>query len=230
MNSHNQTSRYSRLIDKLTGMDIVKGIHSSRKLSQKLSRKHIQKLSRKHNKPNQGFVRELPWYWVLLLCLLLFVNDVIAAIEPEQRISLIILDRSVEQVDRLLADFRGELHLLIVEESQEPFEQINQALYGEPLYSNVTIIAKASSSAIYLGGRWIDQHYLLEHQQTLATFSKQFANDSQLSLYTTNLTVSHGGGEFIGLFENLTQLNVDVIYMQGQHYEPLWVQRAEFDF
>ncbi|MGS0827293.1 DUF4347 domain-containing protein [Shewanella sp. 0m-8] len=227
MNPLKQISRYTTFNDSLTDMDVFKDISLKMTLA----------------KSAMAFIRELPLCWLLLLCLLLFVNDAVAEAQSTkvtiisselansvESANLVILDRSVEQVESLLSGFRGDLHLLILEDDNEPFEQINQALSAEPLYSNVTIIAKASSSAIYLGGRWIDQHYLLEYQQTLATFAKQFANDSQLSLYTTNLTVSHGGGEFIGLFENLTQLNVDVIYMQGQHYEPLWVQRAEFDF
>ncbi|MCL1137588.1 DUF4347 domain-containing protein [Shewanella pneumatophori] len=198
-----------------------------------------------------GRCHEFPWYWIAFLGLLLVINCLFATSaeaqlnkltatavsskqsfvqSAEQTPDLVIVDRSVAYADTLLADFTGELHLLILEEDQEPFAQINQVLASEPLYSRVTIIAKASSSAIYLGGRWIDQDYLLEHQHSLATFAQQFTPNSQLSLYTTNLTKSHAGGDFIGLLQNLTQLQVDIIYMQGEYYEPLWVQRAQYDF
>ncbi|ABV88789.1 hypothetical protein Spea_3476 [Shewanella pealeana ATCC 700345] len=241
MNYLKQTSRYTNFNDSLTGMTIfndlsIRGLIANKKTKRRLS-------------------HDFPVYWIVLLCLLLFINDAIAEpnfepefesafeaesitltkiksslVKAEQSVSLIIVDSSLEQLEALLSGFSGEVHLLILEDNMEPFEQINQALYQEPPYSNVSIVAKASSSAIYLGGRWIDKHYLLEHQHSLATFSRQFANGSPLSLYTTNLTASHGGGQFIGLFEELTQMNVDVIYMQGQHYDPLWVQREQYDF
>ncbi len=194
-----------------------------------------------HNKLGQS--HDLPWYWIALLGLLLFINCLFATpaeaqltkfttsvLTTESTPELVIVDRSVEYADTLLADFSGELHLLILEEDQEPFEQINQVLAGEPLYSSVTIVAKASSSAIYIGGRWIDQDYLLEHQHSLATFAQQFARNSQLSLYTTNLTTSHEGGRFIGVLAELIQMHVEVIYIQAQQYEPLWVQRSQFSF
>ncbi|GIU42532.1 hypothetical protein TUM4438_09330 [Shewanella sairae] len=126
-----------------------------------------RRVNGKHNKLGQS--HELPWYWIALLGLLLFINCLFPTpaeaqltkftsrvLTTESTPELVIVDRSVEYADTLLADFSGELHLLILEDDQEPFEQINQVLAGEPLYSSVTIVAKASSSAIYIGGRWID--------------------------------------------------------------------------
>ncbi|GIU05976.1 MULTISPECIES: DUF4347 domain-containing protein [unclassified Shewanella] len=244
MNSLKQTSRYTNFNDSLTGMKIFKD----------LSLKGLNSYKGSNRNTKRRLCHDFPVYWIVLLCLLLFINDAIAepkldlATEFEQEpivltklkanliqaeqdgVSLIIVDSSLEQIEALLSGFRGEVHLLTLEENTEPFEQINQVLADEPPYSHVSIIAKTSSSAIYLGGRWIDKHYLLEHQHSLAIFARQFANGSPLSLYTTNLTASHAGGQFIGLFEKLTQMNVDVIYMQGQRYEPLWVQRVQYDF
>ncbi|WP_299801574.1 DUF4347 domain-containing protein [uncultured Shewanella sp.] len=259
MNYLKQTSRYTNFNDSLTGMEIFKDLSLRGLIANK--------------KTKRCFSHDFPVYWIVLLCLLLFINDAIAEpklesslerkpelslrleleselklapefeqepmeltklktrlIQAEESVSLIIVDSSLEPLEALLSGFSGEVHLLSLEDNIEPFEQINQVLADEPPYSNVSIVAKASSSAIYLGGRWIDKHYLLEHQHSLAIFSRQFANNSPLSLYTTNLTATHGGGRFIGLFEELTQMNVDVIYMQGQHYEPLWVQRDQYDF
>lgn len=234
MNTLKQASHYFIFNDSLTGMKTFKGRSFMRwSLTRGGAKKSTQR------RPSHEF----PIYWLLLLCLLLLINSVMAepnSLAPtklngtfsggEQSISLVIVDRSVEQVERLLTEFRGELHLLILEEDIEPFEQINLALYDEPLYSNVTIIAKASSSAIYLGGRWIDKNYLLEHQSTFNLFGEQFSRNSELTLYTTNLITSHSGQEFLGVLANLTRLNIDIIHIKGAGEGPLWVNRPQFSF
>ncbi|ABZ78112.1 hypothetical protein Shal_3571 [Shewanella halifaxensis HAW-EB4] len=227
MNSLKQISRYTTFNDSLTGINIFKAISLSAVLA----------------KSKMAYIRELPLYWLLLLCLLLFVNDALAGedllkvtkmpsalINSKPSANLVILDCSVEPIESLLSAFRGDLHLLILEEDVEPFEQINQALSAEPLYSDVTIIAKASSSAIYLAGRWIDKHYLVEHQASLGQFSSQFTHGSKMLLYTTNLTPTHAGEEFVGILANMTQMNIDVIYMKPHQQEPLWVNRSTFSF
>ncbi|GIU30344.1 DUF4347 domain-containing protein [Shewanella schlegeliana] len=234
MNVLKHVSRYSTFNDSLTAMKIFKGTPFSQWFLTRGSSNRKPKYRRTH---------EFPFYWLLLLCVLLLINSVIAAAKEsaptklngafafaEQSISLIIVDRRLEQVERILSGVRGELHLLILEEDIEPFEQINQALYDEPLYSNVTIVAKASSSAIYLGGRWIDKNYLLEHQSSLNLFGEQFSDDSELTLYTTNLITTHYGQEFIGVLASLTQLNVDIVHIKGAQEEPLWVNRTQFSF
>ena len=87
------------------------------------------------------FVKELPLRWLLVLCVLLLINSAVAADTPnkmitipsslvsaDQGVSLIIVDRSGEQIESFLAGVRGDVHLLVLEENQEPFEQINQLL------------------------------------------------------------------------------------------------------
>ena len=245
MNSVKQTSHDFCFNDCLTLMKSFKGLPITRG-----SRNRSLKRRRTH---------EFPFYWLVLLCVLLIINCVIAeardgasqvlsksAVNNDQtssantsttaskaqgqKVSLIIIDRNLEQVERLLSGVRGEVHLLILEEETEPFEQINQALESEPPYSNVTIVAKASSSAIYLGGRWIDKNYLVAHQSSVNFFGEQFSQNSELTLYTTNLITTHSGQEFIGVLAHLTQLNVDIVHIQGAQEDPLWVKRTRFSF
>ncbi|GIU19513.1 DUF4347 domain-containing protein [Shewanella sp. MBTL60-007] len=249
MNALKQASHYSTFNDSLTEMKICKGqffickIFTRYFFTQYLGSRWPltrggSKKKRKHRRTH-----EFPFYWLLLLCLLLLINSVMAGpkslvptkinsafVDAEQSINLIIVDRRLEQIERILSGVRGELHLLILEEDAEPFEQINRALYDEPLYSNVTIVAKASSSAIYLGGRWVDKNYLLEHQSSLSLFGEQFSDNSELTLYTTNLITSHYGQEFIGVLANLTRLNVDIVHIKGAQEDPHWVKRTRFSF
>ncbi|MCG9728658.1 DUF4347 domain-containing protein [Shewanella sp. Isolate13] len=259
MNALKQASHYSTFNDSLTEMKIFKGQFFTCKIftwhsftryfftryffTQYLGRRWPLARGGSNRKPKHRRTHEFPFYWSLLLCLLLLINSVMAGpkslvptklnsafVDADQSINLIIVDRRLEQVEQILSGVRGELHLLILEEDVDPFEQINRALYDEPLYSNVTIVAKASSSAIYLGGRWIDKNYLLEHQSSLSLFAEQFSDNSELTLYTTNLITSHYGQEFIGVLANLTQLNVDIIHIKGAQEDPLWVKRTRFSF
>ncbi|WP_108945502.1 DUF4347 domain-containing protein [Shewanella halifaxensis] len=249
MNPHHckkAQSAYSTFNDSLTGLSLMSLFGEALSFKRQPKQFNLQQPHISAKSTCAELIKEIPLYWIVLLCLLLCVNSAQALersaatanlsieqrglVSTEQESNLVIIDSSAEDVVDLLAQMTGDIHLLILDDHQEPFEQINQALAAEPLYSNLTIIAKASSAAIYLGGRWIDQHYLLEHQQALAVFASQFASNSQLLLYTTNLTKSHAGADFIGLFERLTQLQIDIIYMQGQHFEPLWVHSRRYQF
>lgn len=172
------------------------------------------------------FPRQFPISWLLLLCCLLFVNEVSATEQPlaatllnvESSKVLVIVDNSVQDLEGLLQRLQGDIDLLVLNETQEPFSQINQALSDGQNYVGVVMVAAAASDAIYLAGRWIDKHYLVQHKDSVAQFGEKFSARSNLMLLTSDRIVNPKGDGFLTLLTGLTQLEVSAFGGTEHHY------------
>ena len=172
------------------------------------------------------FPRQFPISWLLLLCCLLFVNEVTATEQPlaatllnvESSKVLVIVDNSVQDLEGLLQRLQGEIDLLVLNETQEPFSQINQALSDGENYVGVVMVAAAASDAIYIAGRWVDKHYLVQHKDSVAQFGEKFTARSNLMLLTSDRIVNPKGDGFLTLLTGLTQLEVSAFGGAEHHY------------
>ncbi|MEZ9821698.1 DUF4347 domain-containing protein [Shewanella sp. 10N.286.45.A1] len=172
------------------------------------------------------FPRQFPISWLLLLCCLLFVNEVTATEQPlaatllnvESSKVLVIVDNSVQDLEGLLQRLQGEIDLLVLNETQEPFSQINQALSDGDNYVGVVMVAAAASDAIYIAGRWVDKHYLVQHKDSVAQFGEKFSARSNLMLLTSDRIVNPKGDGFLTLLTGLTQLEVSAFGGTEHHY------------
>ncbi|ACJ27635.1 hypothetical protein swp_0824 [Shewanella piezotolerans WP3] len=207
MNSLNQDSTYSTFNDNLTHLELF----SEAELKQA---------------PRQiKFPRQFPISWLLLLCCLLLVNEVTATEQPiaallnvESSKVLLIVDNSVQDLEGLLHRLHGDIDLLVLNETQEPFSQINQAIGDEQNYVGVVMVAAAASDAIYIAGRWVDKHYLVQHKGGIAQFGEKFTARSNLMLLTSDSLINPKGDGFLTLFTGLTQLDVSVFGGAEHHY------------
>lgn len=208
MNSLNQDSTYSTFNDNLTHLELFSEAESNQA-------------------PRQiKFPRQFPISWLLLLCCLLFVNEVTATEQPltatllniESSTVLVIVDDKVQDLEGLLQRLQSDVDLLVLNETQEPFLQINQALSDQQNYVGVVMVAAAASDAIYIAGRWVDKHYLLQHKDSVAQFGENFTQRSNLMLLTSDNIVNPKGDGFITLLTGLTQLDVSAHGGAEHHY------------
>ncbi|MEZ9198239.1 DUF4347 domain-containing protein [Shewanella sp. 10N.286.54.B9] len=208
MNSLNQDSTYSTFNDNLTHLELFSSAESD------LAAREIR------------FPRQFPISWLLLLCCLLFVNEVTASEQPlaatllnvESSKVLVIVDNSVQDLEGLLQSLQGDIDLLVLNEIEEPFLQINQVLSDDKKYIGVVMVAAAASDALYIAGRWVDKHYLMQHRDSVALFGDKFARRSHFMLLTSESIVSPKGDGFITLLTGLTQLDVSVFGGAEHHY------------
>ncbi|MCL1058770.1 DUF4347 domain-containing protein [Shewanella gelidimarina] len=219
MDSLKHISTYSTFNDSLTHLSLFAESDSA------LDTEFDPALDIKTASAEIKFPRQFPLTWLILLCCLLFVNEATANERPttsllnvEHSAVLVIVDSTVQDLEGLLQNVRGEVHLLILDDDQEPFAQINQAIANEPSYIGVVMVASAASDAIYLGGRWIDKQYLVNHRVSVSQFGAHFSASSQFMILTNDSIANPKGDQLLHLITRLTQLDISAYGDTEHHY------------
>ncbi|WOT04566.1 DUF4347 domain-containing protein [Shewanella youngdeokensis] len=167
-------------------------------------------------------------YSFLLLCSI-FVTSAKANEQPlkplllnvQSSTVLVIVDDTVQDLEGLLNSLQAEVHVLVLDASEEPFAQINQALTTEANYIGVVMVASSASGAFYLGGRWIDKPYLVEHRQSVRQFGAYFGSGSHFMILTSDSIVNPKGEHLIKLMTRLTELDISTYGSMDHQFAPV---------
>ncbi|AQS40084.1 protein of unknown function (DUF4347) [Shewanella psychrophila] len=99
-------------------------------------------------------------------------------------------------------------NVVFLQPNQEPLQQILNAIEQTGRVSRISIISHASTSALLLAGRWIDNYYIIEQASLMREIATYFNQGTELSLYGCNLTSGRLEKRFVDTLADLTSLDV----------------------